>query len=237
MGIETTPSTAISTVQGSWYRIGAAAALLLALGYIVIIPLYARVGAPPTHADAWFSYLPGKTALWWTILAISVFTDLLYLPVALALYLALKPAAKYTTALACALVGLFVSVDLAVTWTHYASILVLFQRYSAATDPSTRAACQAAVAYASAMLVSPLEIVYAIVILSSGILLIALVMLRSPFAGFTAWAGIATGLLGILCLTGNSLAVIGNALCATLWLIAVAVDLHHQARATNPPTR
>ena len=87
------------------YLWGGIAALVLAVGYIVIIPLYAHVGSPPNGGEAWFKYLPGKTTIWWTILGISVFTDILYLPLALALYLALKEVNKNAMALACARVA------------------------------------------------------------------------------------------------------------------------------------
>jgi hypothetical protein len=36
---------------------------VLGMGYIVIFPLYARVGAPPSGGEAWFKYLPGKTTI------------------------------------------------------------------------------------------------------------------------------------------------------------------------------
>jgi hypothetical protein len=106
-------------------HVGATAALTLAIGYIAIFPLYARVGAPPHDGEAWFSYLVGKTTIWWTILGLSVFTDILFLPVALALYLALREVSKNTMLMASSLIGLFVVLDLAVTWSHYASILTL----------------------------------------------------------------------------------------------------------------
>jgi hypothetical protein len=113
----------------------------------------------------------GKTAIWWTILGLTVFTDILYLPVALALYLALREVNKNIMLMASSLTGLFVALDMAVTWSHYASILTLYEQYSMTMDQAKRRAYVAAAEYASAMLTSPLEIVYAIVILSSGILL------------------------------------------------------------------
>ncbi len=209
-----------------WYRIGGVAALLLGIGYLIIFPLYASVGAPPNGADAWFKLLPGKTTVWWTILALSVFTDFLYLPVAFALYLALQRVNRNAMVLATALVGLFVALDLAVTWSHYASILTLYSRYSAVTNDAQRAGYIAAADYASAMLTSPLEIVYAIVTLSAGILLIGFVMLKSAFNKITAWLGLATGILGLASITGLSVAIIGNALGATVWLFLVGYKLY-----------
>ena len=162
--------------QKQWYRVGAVAALSLGIGYIIIFPLYAYVGPPPSAADAWFKYLPGKTTAWWVIVGLSVFTDFLFVPLALALYLALKGCNRNAMLLAVAFVGLFVVLDLAVTWSHYASILTLYGKYSIATDDVQRGGFLAAANYGSAMLASRVEIVYAIVTLSFGILVIGFVI-------------------------------------------------------------
>ena len=211
--------------QRACYRWGGLAAVAVALGYIVIFPLYARVGAPPSGGEAWFRYLPGKTTIWWAILGLSVLTDFLFVPVAFALYNALKGINRNAMLAATACVGLFVVLDLAVTWSHYASILTLYRNYSAATTDARRAGYVAAADYASAMLTSPLEIVYSIVTLSAWILVTGFVMLRGTFNKITGYVGIATGILGIASLTGLSLAIIGNALLATVWLLLVGVRL------------
>lgn len=225
MSVEQATGNAAATDQRPWLRLGGIAALALALGYVVIFPLYASVGAPPSGGEAWFRYLPGKTTIWWAILGLSVFTDFLFVPVAFALYLALKGVNRNAMLLATAFVGLFVVLDLAVTWSHYASILSLFRSYSTAANDAQRASYLAAANYASAMLTSPLEIVYAIVTLSLGILVTGLVMWRSAFNRITAWLGIATGILGIASLSGFAVAIIGNALCATVWLFFVGYKL------------
>ena len=222
-----TVETAIDVADRKrWYRAGALAALVLGICYVAIIPLYAHVGAPPNGGgDAWFQYLAGKTTFWWMILGLSVFTDFLFVPVALALYLALKGVNRNAMLLATAFVGLFVVLDLAITWSHYASILTLYSEYSKAADDVHRAGYVAAANYASAILLSPLEIVYAIVTLSSGILVAGFVMLRGPFSKITAYLGLATGLLGIASLTGFGPIIIGNALFATVWLFFVGYRL------------
>src|SRR5215475_9128034 len=83
--------------DGNWmYRVGGISALLLGIAYIITIPLYAYAGAPPSGGEARLQYLAGKTAVWWAILGLSVLTDLLFVPVALSLYLALKGVARST---------------------------------------------------------------------------------------------------------------------------------------------
>jgi len=106
----------------------------------------------------------------------------------------------------------FVVLDLGVTWSHYASILTLYSKYSTATENVQRAGYLATANYGSAMLTSLLEIVYAIVTLSFGILITGLVMLRGSFDKIAAYLGLATGILGIASLTGFAPAIIGNAL-------------------------
>ena len=223
--VEKTAVDTLSRIQKQWYRVGGVAALVLGIGYIVIIPLYAYVGPPPNNGEVWFRYLAGKTTVWWAILGLSVFTDFLYVLVAFALYLALKEVNRNVMLFAVAFVGLFVVLDLAVTWTHYATVLTLYRNYASTTDDAHRASYIAGANYASAMLNSPLEIVYAIVTLSFGILLMGFVMLRGVFNKITAYLVLGTGVLGILSLTGFSFAIIGNALFATAWLFFVGTRL------------
>ena len=207
-------------------RLGGVTALALGIGYLMIFPLYAQVGAPPTgDGEAWLSYLEGKTTVWWAILGLSVLTDLLFVPVGLSLYVALKSLNRNVMVLATAFVMLFVVLDLAVTWADYASLLTLSGHHSAATTEAQRAAYVAAAHGASSMLTSRLMVVYAIVVLSSAILMIGFVMLRGVFNRTTAYLGLATGVLGILSIGGLSVTIILNAVCATIWLLFVGTRL------------
>jgi hypothetical protein len=215
----------VSENRRQWYRWSGVTTLILALGYVSIIPLFAHVGAPPSGGEAFFKYLPGKTTIWWWILGLSVFTDLLYIPLALALYMALKPVNRYLMALAAIFMGMFVILDLAITWGHYASILNLFHNYSQAADDAHRAAFLTAAEYAAAVLATPMEIVYAIVIPSIGVLFTGIVMLNSKFGKVAAWLALITGVLGILALTGWFPVIMGNALFVTAWFFVVGYKL------------
>src|SRR5258708_7234656 len=110
--------------DGKWlYRVGGISALLLGIAYIIIIALYIPVGVPPSGAEARLMYLARNTTVWWAILGLSVLTDFLFVPVALSLYLALKGISRDAMLLATACVGLFIVLDLAITWTNYASLI------------------------------------------------------------------------------------------------------------------
>jgi hypothetical protein len=228
-------TTSVSQVDpdGRWlYRVGGISALLLGVAYIIIFPLYAHAGAPPGGSDGetWLKYLAGRTTVWWAILALSVLTDFLFVPVGLSLYLALKGLNRNAMLLATAFVGLFVVLDLAITWSHYASLLTLAANYAAAANDLQRATYVAAASYASAMLASRLLVVYAIVVLSFAILMIGVVMLKGVFSKTTAYLGVATGILGIVSFGGFGVTIIMNAVFATVWLMFVGFRLYRLAR-------
>ena len=201
------------------YRTSGIVALALGTAYIVILPLFARVGAPPTGGDIWLKYLQGKTMVWWTILWLCVLTDFLYIPVALALYVALERVNRSVMLLASAFVGLFVALDLAVTWTNYAALLTLSGLYAAAANEVQRAGYVAAANYASAVLASPVEVFYAIVDLSLGIVLISFVMLKEKviFTRTTAYLGLAAGIFGFLSVSRFFIAVMLHTALITIW--------------------
>lgn len=136
-------------------RIGGAAALLLAAGYVATMPLFAAVGAPPSGPEARLGYHAGTEATWWAIVALSVLTDLLFVPVSIALYVALRRAGEQAMLLATAFTLMFVVLDLAVTWPGYASLIGLGQQYPAATTADQRAILVAAAGYPDAVLSSP----------------------------------------------------------------------------------
>ena len=104
------------------YRLGGISGLLLGLGYIVIIVLYVPLGAPSSGAEARLAQVAANTSAWWGILGLSVLTDFLFLPLALALYFALKGINRTLMLLATICVALFVFLDLALTWTNYAAL-------------------------------------------------------------------------------------------------------------------
>jgi hypothetical protein len=215
--------------DGKWmYRVGGISALVIGIGYIVIFPLFARVGAPPSSGgEVWLKYLEGKTTGWWAILGLSVLTDFLFVPVALSLYLALERVNRYAMLVATAFVGLFVVLDLAVTWTNYASLLTLSGLHAAATNDVQRAAYVAAANYASAVLASRTEVFYSIVDLSLAILIIGFVMLKGTgiFSKTTAYLGLAAGIFGIVSIAGFFVTIIVNAVLTTVWVWFVGFRL------------
>lgn len=199
-------NTAVKTIdpQGKWlYRVGGISGLAIGIGYIIIIVLFVPLGAKPSGAAAWLAYMAGNTRLWWAILGLSVLTDILFVPVTLALYQALKGINKNAMLLAGACVSLFVVLDLAVTWTNYAALIALSGSYAAAANEAQQAAAIAAAIYPAAVVDSSLLFVYNTLTLSVGILIAGFVMLKGVFNKVTAYVGLATGILGIIAVAGS----------------------------------
>jgi len=203
-----------------WIYLGGLSALLLAASYVSIIALYARVGPPPAGAAPWLAYLEGKRAIWWGILGVSVFTDLLFIPTTLALHLVLQSVDRNAMRIASACVALFIVVNLTVTWPAYASLLVI-----SADTTSTPDARLAAATYAAAVLASPLELLYAMGVLSVAILIVGLVMRHGPLGKPIAFFAVATGVLGLVSCIGLGVAIIGASVMTTMWLFWVGAGL------------
>jgi hypothetical protein len=230
MNSATATASAVHPNEKWLFRVGGLAALAIGIAYIVIIALYASVGVPPAGGEARLDYLAGKTTAWWTIVGLSVLTNFFYVPVALSLYFALRGVNRFAMLLGVAFIGLFVILENAVNWTSYGSLILLSERYASATSESQRATLLAAATYVSAVLESPLAAVWAIGTLSFALLVIGIVMLKGVFSKITADLGIVTAVFGIAAVAGVGIAVILNAVAATIWLFLVGYRLYRLAQ-------
>jgi hypothetical protein len=98
-------------------------------------------------------------------------------------------------------------------------------------DAAQRAGYVAAANYPSAVLVSSLFAVYAILVPSVGILMIGLVMLKGAFSKMAAYVALVTGILGIVSVVGpffwrtlGTTAIITSVL-TTSWIFLVGYRL------------
>lgn len=235
-----TPNSTSSAVdpEGKWmYRVAGVAAVVLAVGYVLAIPIYALVGdQPATGIEAQLTYFADHAAGWWSIVVLMVATDLLYVPVYFGLYAALKHLNRGLVAMGVAFAAfLFVILDLAVTWTGYSTMIVVGSDYAAATSGVQQTALVAAAAYPAAVLESPILGTYAIVIPAIGALFVGLVMLKGVFSRLTAYLALAMGVVGILYVGSffiDSLAVLRYAtgLLAAPFYVLVGVRLYRLGR-------
>lgn len=223
--------------DGKWlYRAGGISALALGLAYLVIIALYVPIGAPPSGTEARLAYLAGNRTVWWAILDLSVLTDFLFVPVALSLYVALKGLNRPAMLLATACIAMFIVLDLAITWTNYAALIALSNKYATAANDAQRAAIVPAANYSSAVLESRLLFVYNTLTLAVGILITGFVMLKGIFSKRTAYLGMVTGIFGIVSVVGPffvsalSATIIVTSMLTTVWALFLGYSLYRLGR-------
>jgi hypothetical protein len=213
------------------YLIGGISAIVLSMSYIIITVLYILGGVLPTGGEEWLKHIARHTLEWQAILGLSVLTDFLFIFVAWSLYIALKKINKNAILTGIGFLGLFVVLDLVVTWPNYASLINLSQKYAAAINDTERMTFVAAADYAFGVLSSRLFAVYAILVPAIGILIIGLVMLKGIFNKVTAYSGVVTGILGIIAVVGSffiaalGMTAIITSVLTTVWVLLVGLKL------------
>ena len=184
------------------FRAAGVCAVVLAVLYVVITALYVTAGLVPADPEARLTYLAANEPAWWAIVWLSVLTDLLYVPVAAALYLALAPVNRNAMQVGAAFLVLFVILDLAITWPNYAVLVSLGGQYAAASADAQRTVLVAMAVYPTAILDSSLLGSYIILVPGLGALVIGFVMLRSTFGRLAGWLGVVTGVAGVVAVLG-----------------------------------
>jgi hypothetical protein len=221
-------------VAPSMDRLGGVAALLIAAGYVAIMPLFALVGAPPEGASARLEYHATGTTAWWGIVSLSVLTDLLFVPLTAALYRALRRLGQPAMLVATLFILTFVVLDLAVLWPAKVALVQLGEQAAIATD-AQRSLLAAAASYPAAVLDSVLVPVYSVLTLGIGILVTSVVMRRAGrWAGVgrpAALVGVATGLLSVGSVVETAISgtfpvlVVVTSLLTIVWLVLVGLGL------------
>jgi hypothetical protein len=224
----------VSSDEKWLYRVAGISAIVFVIAYIVIIALYVPVGKP-SGADAWLISMAKNTTVWWAILGLSVLTDFLLVPVALSLYLALRKINKSVMLVAIAFVGLFVILDLALTWTNYASLIALSSSYASAANDTQKTIFFTAALYPSSVVDSSILFIYNSLTLAIGILLTSSAMLKGVFSKGTAYLGLVTGILGIVAVAGSfygflKALIILVSILTTVWVLLVGFRLYKLGR-------
>jgi len=210
------------------HRVGGLSAIAVGVSYIAITALYVVGGALPDDVPSRLRHFADHTTTWWAILAVSVATDLLLLPLMWSLCRLVRTSAMVAGA---ALVVLFALLDLAVTWPNYSVLIGLGDAFVSADDEQQRTALLGAAAYAAEVLSSGLFGVYAILVPGAGIFIVGLVMLRRGLGRVAGYLGIATGVLALVSVAGplvfeaaGTMAILTSVL-TTLWLLVVGYQL------------
>lgn len=219
----------------SLYKAGGIFAWALSLLFIIAIGLGVYLGKLPGISGlAWLSSINEKSGAWSAVIAVNLVSDLLFLLVNLSLYTALRPVSRGLVLIATVFACLGNVLDEVIANANLGSLLTLGGQYAAAGTAAQRAADVAAADYAAAMLCSRLESVFAYVIPAVGLVLIGIVMLRSPFGKRIAYLGIAAGAFELISASGWGLAALLSTVLQAVWLMLVGRCLYFRYAAPAP---
>ena len=222
------------TVDTSWkglYKWGGISALLVGVLFIIAIPLSLAMGPTPSGGEAILKYYSGQTTLASSVHGIGILSDVLFVPVVLALYLALKGVNKNAMLTATGFGGLFLALDLGVTDIAWIALTSLSQNYAAATTDVQRAAYVATANYALAIGAVGMT-VYSTLILSIWLLITAVVMLKGIFSRVTAYLGIVTSIAGFvysisLFVPALAMSIVIAMVLFAIWLLLAGYRLYN----------
>ena len=223
-------------VNDKWlYRAAGIFAWALTLVFVIELGLGVALGKLPGSSGlAWLSFVNAKSGAWSAIIYVTLISDLLFLMVYSALYLALRSVSRGLMLIATVLAILGTVLDEVISNANFGSLLTLGSQYSGAGTAAQRAADVAAADYAAAMLSSRLEGLFAFVIPAVALVLIGIVMLRSPFGRRTAYVGIAAGVFDLLQITGWDLAALFNTVLQAVFFALVGRCLYSRYAAPAP---
>lgn len=230
----TTRVTDAEAADSAWkdlYRVGAVAALLVA----VFVPLQIVVfvtNPPPSTVIGWFTLFQNNRLIGLLDMDLLLVVDQVLLGlVVLALYVALRRVnpSLMLIALAAGLVGIAAYFASSTAF----NMLALSDQYAAATTDAQRsvflAAGQAMVAIWTG---TAYDVGY--MLLGVALLIIGVVMLRSPlFSRVTAYVGVVLGVMSLLPPTAGTIGLLfslGSLLPLEIWLILVARRLFQLGR-------
>ena len=232
------------SIRNSLYRIGGVAALICALMYVITLGVYIpayRAGPPPATMLEWFMLFQTNplTGLFFLGLA-DIVIMILWGPLALAIYDALKQSGKTWARIAISFVFVGMAVYLA-TNTAF-SMLSLSHKYAAAITEAektvTLAAGQALISvsegtggqYTGMPLVWLAGLILSVIMLRNktfskatawvGILGLGLLVASMPFAGYTTTGPTTAAVSTIIAVT-----YIGGGLLSLVWYILVGLRL------------
>jgi hypothetical protein len=230
----TNPAETVDTSWKGLYRWGGISALVAGIIYLIGIALSFSLGAVPSGGEAILKYLAGHTTLAYAFFGLSILADFLLVPVALALYLALKGINKSAMLAATGFGGLYLVLDLGGTLITWVALTTLSQNYAAATSDIQRAAYVVTANYAAA-LISASSNVYSSVLSSIWGIIGSLVMLKGIFSRVTAYLGVAVSIMGFVYAASIFVPALANVIAIWLglfvvWLVLVGSRLYRLGR-------
>lgn len=219
-------------------RIGGVCLAAAGVCYLVSSVLSLVIGPAPGATELYLKGLAGHLVASQVNFGVWVLADVLLLPAARALYVALRPIARKAALVGSVLLAVFGVLDLFVTEIDSLILTGIATHYAAATTAAQRVLLVAAAARPLAVL--PAATFFSYLISSIGLLIVSIVMLMGVFRRPTAVLGIVAaieGLVGGLYMVVPALAVllVPSLITFGLWALLSGWRLYQHGSA--PSTR
>lgn len=213
------------------YKTGGFSSFVLGVAYVIITILYLWAGVltdTPAHK---LEQIAQHDIAWWLILSLSILTDFLFIPLVWTLYKRFKNVNINLSLLGAFLIGLFVILDLTITWPSYGELIAYAKKFNASSDAKARDLILIESNHLFFLTSSKFFSIYAILVPALGIWVFGLLMRKTNFSKATSWTGIITGILGTVTVIGSffldslETAVVLTSLFATIWIFMTGKDL------------
>jgi hypothetical protein len=200
------------------HKLAGWSSLVVAFLYTIITSLYVIIGKAPSDITSALRYYSSYHQIWYCILYLSVFTDILYLPIMYLLYYKRQPIDEIITSIAFFFIILFVFLDLSITWPNYSVLIDTGMAYINTNDDIKRQILISAATNSKMILDSTLFGVYTILIPATGISLTALIKGNNVINRPIRIIGLLIGIFGII-------AVLGGLFITILGLFAIIASV------------
>jgi hypothetical protein len=190
---------AFSKVDPTWkgvYRAGGVCLFLCGIIFLLVAVFSMIIGSAPSSGQEYLLALSSNVSVAKLNFGLYALSDVLFIPVALALYLSLKQVNKNAMLIAAGLMVMYSIFDLAVTELNSLDAVLLSQQYVHAATEAQQAAYLAAAYFALSTI--PIATFFTYLVSSVGLVIASVVSLRGVFNKITALLGLTAGIEGTI---------------------------------------
>jgi hypothetical protein len=190
---------ALGKIDSSWkgvYGIGGLCLLVCGIIFVLVAIFSMILGPAPSSGEEYLLGLASHEQIALLNFGLYAISDILFIPVALALFLSLKQVDKNAMLIAAGLMVMYSIFDLAITELNSLALVNLTHQYAAATSDAQRSAYIAAADFALSTI--PIATFFTYLVSSVGLIIASIVSFKGVFNKITAFLGLTAGVEGTI---------------------------------------
>jgi hypothetical protein len=178
------------------YKVGGVSLFISGIIFLFVAIFSMILGPAPSSGEEYLTNLASHTQVAWLNFGLYAISDILFIPVSIALFLSLKQVNKNAALIAAGLMVMYSIFDLAITELNSLAAVSLTQQYAVAASDAQRAAYVAAADFALSAI--PIATFFTYLVSSVGLVIASAVMLKGVFSRFTGLMGLTAGIEGTI---------------------------------------